>query len=217
MKKLLSFLLLLVFIFSLTSASDSAVKKKKAKRTRRHYRRIIRNWPKGGPRPVFPTDQGEKAPVVAQAPAPAIAPDPVPAPPKILPVAAVAQPVKTSFLVEGGLAGGAAALELGYSRAVNDKISLSGALGYAVGSGYGVVLLDPVRATYDFGAAFVGAGLNYAIYSSLVTNIPGLAGTISNKNMFGVELFAAKQFGRYTGRVGYSTALGLRVAAGYPF
>lgn len=122
---------------------------------------------------------------------------------------------KAGFFVEGGLAGGAGAVELGYGRTVNDKLSLSGAVGYSVGNGYGVTVLDPIGLVYNLGAFTLGAGLNYAMYSSIVTNIPGLSGNIANQNMFGIELSAGKNFGKVAGKLGYSTALGLRAGLIY--
>jgi len=127
----------------------------------------------------------------------------------------VAQSAKAGWFVEGGLAGGAAAAELGYGRSLNNNLSLSGALGYAVGNKYGVVVVDLARLTYGSGDLVFGAGLNYAMYSDIIANIPGISGNISNKNLAGLEVFAGKRFGRYSGRVAYSTALGLRAGVGY--
>jgi hypothetical protein len=146
-----------------------------------------------------------------------------PAAPKATPVATSApavQPVaalRAGFFYEGGLAGGAGALEVGYGRAISDRLYLSGAAGYGVGSGFGVVIIDPIKATYDLGGFFAGGGLNYAMYSALVSGVPGISGTISNKNMFGVEVFAGKQFDKLSAKLGYSTALGLRFGVGYEF
>jgi hypothetical protein len=206
MKKIIVLLLIVLFSSSLISPSISAVKKKKVVKKKRYYRRIVRNWPKGGPRPVFPNASGERTIVVVPAPAP----KPVlPQPSKPL--------VKAGFFAEGGMAGGAMAAELGYGRSFGEKLVLSGAAGYAVGNRYGVVVFDPIRATFDLKNLFVGAGLNYAAYSEYVTGIPGFSGTISNKNLFGFEVFAGKQFGDLIGKIGYSTALGLRAGAAMNF
>lgn len=158
--------------------------------------------PKPKPKKVVPATPATPA-VKAEAanPAPAEAP----------------APGKAGFFYEGGLAGGGAALEFGYGKSLNNKVYLSGALGGAAGSGFSVIILDPIRISYDMGSYMVGAGLNYAMYSNLVTGVPGLSGTIPNKNMFGAEVFAAKQFGKLVGTVGFSTALGLRAVVGYLF
>ena len=212
-KKLLSFLLVFVFIFGLAAPSFSAVQKKKVVQKKRvvkkksYYRRIVRNWPKGGPRPVFPQDSGQKAVVGTPPPAPKPAP-PQPAP---------KPPAKAGFFAEGGMAGGAMAAELGYGRSFGEKLYLSGAAGYAVGNQYRVLVLDPIRASFDLKQFVVGAGLNYAAYSDYVANIPGFSGTIPNKNLFGFEVFAGKQFGDLIGKIGYSTALGLRAGAAMNF
>ena len=195
MKKLLSCLLLFVFIFTLSSASDSLVKKKKKKVVRRrHYRRIIRNWPKGGPRPVFPK-AGNDRPVAVE-----LITAPVPPPP---PKPVADAPAKAFFFAEGGLAGGGAALELGCGRTLKEKLTLSGAAGYVFGVSNGIFVLDPVRLTCDLGTYMVGAGANCAFYN--------------DKNLIGIEVFAAKQFNKITGKIGYSSALGLRAGASYEF
>jgi len=126
-----------------------------------------------------------------------------------------AQSVKSGLFVEGGLAGGAAALEIGYGRHLNNTLALSGALGYALGNKYGVVVIDLARLTYNAGGMFYGGAINYAMYSDIITSIPGISGNISNKNLAGLEVFAGKNFGRYSGRIAYSTALGLRAGVGY--
>jgi hypothetical protein len=125
-----------------------------------------------------------------------------------------AKPAKAGWFVEGGLAGGAAALELGYGKSLNGTYSVSGALGYALGNKYGVVVLDLARLTYASGDLFAGAAVNYAMYSDIISNIPGISGNISNKNLVGLEVFAGKRFGRYSGRLAYGTALGLRAGLG---
>jgi hypothetical protein len=196
MKKLLASLLLAIFVFTLFSGADAAVKKKKKKVIRRrHYRRIIRNWPKGGPRPVFPK-AGDDRPVAAEpTPAPVL-----PTPPK--PVAD--PPAKTFLFVEGGVAGGGAAAEVGYGRTLKEKLTLSGAVGYVFGVSNGIFVLDPVRLTCDLGNYMVGAGANCAFYN--------------DKNLIGIEVFAAKQFNaKVSGKIGYSSALGLRAGLAYQF
>jgi hypothetical protein len=197
MKKLLACLLFIVLVFTLSSASDSLVKKKKKVIRRKHYRRIIRNWPKGGPRPVFPK-AGEDKPVPADPLAlTSVSTMPVSAKPAADP------PAKAFFFAEGGLAGGGLAAELGYGRSLKEKLTLSGAAGYIFGAGSGAFLLDPIRLTCDLGAYLVGAGANCAFYS--------------DKNLLGIEVFAARQFNKVTGKIGYSSALGLRAGVGYVF
>ncbi len=192
MKKLISFLVLACFILTLFSASDAAVKKRKktVKKRRYHYRRIVRNWPKGGPRPVFPKSGADNSTKAA------------PPPPSIKQVLArpADPPPRDCFFAEGGLAGGGGALEIGYARSLNEKLNLSGALGFTFFSNNNGVVLDLVRAAYNINnIAFAGAGLGYA------RNIPG------------VELFAGRHFDRWSVRAGYSGALGFRLAAAYRF
>lgn len=181
MKKLISFVLMIVFIIGLVSPSISAVKKKK------RYRRIVRNWPKGGPRPVFPKENKNSDPIE-------VVPMPLVIPAK--PAAYAPLPAKTGFFAAGGLAGGELAIEGGYGRAMGDNYTLSGGLGLTTGG----MFLDLVRATFDFkDSIFLGAGLNLARLG------------------FGLEVIGGKKFGRLSGRIGFSSVLGLRLGVGYEF
>lgn len=161
------------------------MKKKKIRKRRRHYRRIIRNWPRGGPRPVFPKDTDEKAAVVSsQSSTP-----PPPAQP-------VFRSVRSSFFVEGGLTLNTLAIEGGYSREITNGFSLGGGLGVTTDG----LFFDLVRAVFDQkNSFFLGAGLNLAK--------PGL----------GLEVFGGKKFGRFYGKIGFSTVLSLRASAGLDF
>lgn len=190
MKRIASVLMIGVFVFGFALAAFAA----------------------DGPAAVPPVSPLLQAPAANPAPAVTPAASAAPAAPAVAPTAPAK---KAGLFVEGGLAGGAAAVELGYGRAMNDKLSLSGAVGYSVGNGYGVAVLDAVRLNYEFGALMIGAGLNYAIYSTIVSNIPGISGNISNKNLLGVELSIGKNFGKMIGKIGYSTALGLRAGLIY--
>lgn len=139
--------------------------------------------------------------------------------PKTTPAVEPAKIRKSMFFVEGGLGGGSGVIELCYGREISDNMMLSGGIGYGVGSGFGVVVLDPLRVNYNMGTFTVGGGLNYAMYSSAsITNVPGLSGKIPSQNIFGGELFAAKNIrDKISGRIGYSTALGFRASLGYEF
>ena len=194
MRKLSAFLLLIIFILTLFSPAGAVVKKKKKVIRRRHYRRIVRNWPKGGPRPVFPQAGGSNEAVVLPGSEPA-------PPPAIKPVSSA--PARNGFFAEGGLAGGGLAIEAGWMRRQTDKLAWSGAAGYIFGVSNGVVLLDPIRLSCDLGTYMVGAGANCALYS--------------DKTLLGIEVFASRQFNKITGRIGYSSALGLRAGIGYEF
>ncbi len=195
MKRFFSFLVLAIFILTLFSSSGAAVKKKKRKVKKRRYysRRIVRNWPKGGPRPVFPTAGNERAVAPADPPPPPVANSvPVVRPPAPQP--------KDYFFAEGGLAGGGGALELGFGRNLNEKLNLSGAFGFTVFSNNNGVVLDLLRVSYNVNSVvFAGAGVSYA------GSLPGL------------ELFAGRNFERWSVRAGYSGALGFRLGASYQF
>jgi hypothetical protein len=161
-------------------------------------------------RPKFPVDSGRPvAPPPAAAKAVEVRPAPAPKP----------APAKSNYFIEGGLAGGSAAFELGYGQQQSDNLYLSGAAGYAIGNKFGILVLDVIRASYQFDTMFVGAGLNYAMYSALVADVPGLApGSLPSQNMFGVELFGGMRLNQSMSvKAGWSSALGLRAAVGYEF
>lgn len=152
----------------------------------------------------------------------------VPPPPaeyeEIIPVTPEASPRlvgKSNFALESGFGGGGIILELGYQRKISDKINYTAGLGYAIGNQYGVVILDVARVHSDLGSYVIGGGLNYAMYSSLVSGVLGLSGTIPSKNILGLELFWGKRFAfqghEAVGMVGYNTALGLRLTASFEF
>ena len=110
------------------------------------------------------------------------------------------------FIFEGGVGGGGLLAELMLGRQMNENIYLRAGVGLGAGSGYSIVVLDPIIATYIMKNGFaLGLGLNYGMFSS------------STGSVFGVELLGEKKFGSVTGRLGYSTALGLRLSAGWNF
>ncbi|MBN3032863.1 MAG: hypothetical protein JW873_02090 [Candidatus Saganbacteria bacterium] len=183
MRRLFAFLLLCGFGLALMQPAEAAVKKKKAGR----YRRIVRDWPKGGPRPVFPKEASREAAPPAVTPPPA-----APAPPKR----------HDSFFAEGGLAGGGLAAEFGYRRALNDKVNLSGAAGYLAGGDGSAFILDLIRVAYIIRPEqelFAGGGLNFA------------------RGMFGLEIFGGKRFGRWSVRAAGSGVVGWRAGLGCDF
>jgi hypothetical protein len=125
--------------------------------------------------------------------------------------------LKSGWSAEGGLGGGAILLEGVYQKGLSDKLAARFGAGYGLGGKFGVMVVE-AGACYDLGSFQVGGGLNYAAYSELVSGVPGLSGTISNKNLVGVELFGVTKIrDKWGARVGYSTALGLRLAASYGF
>ncbi|MDD4179233.1 MAG: hypothetical protein PHH14_04200 [Candidatus Margulisbacteria bacterium] len=205
MKRIAALVLLLICFFSLTMADTAlaaTAKKttKKAtttkKKTTKKYRsrRISRSWPKGGPRPVFPVEGGK----TTVTPVKVVAAEPVVIKPKTR--------SEFDFIFEGGVGGGGLLAEMMLGRQLNDNIYLRAGVGLGAGSGYSVVVLDPIIATYIMKNGFaLGLGLNYGMFSS------------STGSVFGIELLGEKNFGAVTGRLGYSTALGLRLSAGWKF
>lgn len=122
-----------------------------------------------------------------------------------------------TFFGEAGLGGGALVMGLGYGNNFSDKLRYSSRIGYGLGNGYNVVILDFGQLSYNMRTYFLGIGLNYVMYSSGVQDVPGLFGQITNKNLIGLEMVIGRRFGDITGRLGYSTALGIRLSAGYGF
>lgn len=131
---------------------------------------------------------------------------------EILKVRVVEQPQKI-LAVKGGLAGGAGLLAVDFLMPVGPAY-LGGEAGYAIGTNFGIVDAA-VKVVYSFGAPFVGLEVGYAGYSKDVKEVPGLSGTV--KAGVGVGLIAGTAFGPIQVGVGYNTALGARADAGYRF
>jgi hypothetical protein len=218
MRKVVVLIVLLLFTCAVAAPSFAAVKKpakkkvtaKKAKKKKAAVKKkvvkkkIVRKTVVTA-RPKFPVAAAR----VVEAPAPA--PHPIIMPPVPEPKPAG----KAGWFVEGGPAGGALAVEGGYRKQFSDKLYVSGAAGYAIGSGFGIVVLDLARVQYDLGTYYVGGGLSYAMYSKAVKNVPGL-GNVTNQNLAGVEVTGGMRINeRLSARVGYSTCLGLRGAVSY--
>ena len=117
----------------------------------------------------------------------------------------------SSRFFEVGYGGGGLLASVDYQREIRSGVTYSGGLGYGVGSGYGVAVVDIARVLFDRGNHLMGVGVNYAMYSQLVSGIPGVS-TLSNKNLVGLELLAEKDFGRAVVRAAYNTALGVRIS-----
>lgn len=115
------------------------------------------------------------------------------------------------LMVKGGLAGGAA-LVAGEYRIPVGPVFIGGELGYAMGSGFGIIDVG-ARILYPLEKTFVGIELSYAGYSKDVTSVPGLSGVI--KSGVGIGLFGGTAFGPIELNVGYNTILGIRADAGY--
>jgi hypothetical protein len=136
---------------------------------------------------------------------------------KAPPVTPVTVGPESRYLLEGGFAGGGAILGLGYEKKLNEKSKVGVGANYGLGKGYSFASVDLVRLTYDLGRFTVGAGADYTMYSQPVTNIPGISGMITNKNLFAGDLWLQGEIGGLLTRLGYSTALGLRLSAAYGF
>ena len=220
MRKIIALILMLGLVFALGIPSFSAVKSKttvKAKTTKKKtivkkkYRRAPR-WP-AGKRPVFPVYKVGNGQINKSA---AVVKKPV-SEPKPNPPVQKKTPNNMVFFGEAGLGGGALVLEMGLRRQLNDKWDYCAGVGYGIGSKYGVVVLDLARLNYKREGFTWGGGFTYAMYSALVSEIPGLSGQLPNKSLLGVELACLKDFGKLTGRLAFNTALGIRAALIYEF
>lgn len=213
MKKVLSLLLFITFIFSLSGPSFSAVKKAPVKKTKikvKVTKKKVKVKVKAtAARPVFPVDKGSKKIVVTReikviaAPKPALKPEP-----------------RARIFAEGGYGAGGLVVEAGYGGLeLMKKLNFSVAAGLGMGSGYSVVVLDLARVTYEMDKFYAGGGINYAVYSSPnVQDVPGISGRIPNQNMFGVELLGGMRVrDNIFLKTGFSTALGIRASIGYEF
>lgn len=216
MKKALSLLLFITFIFFLSGPSFSAVKKAPVKKTKVKVKvtkkKVKVKVKAAGARPVFPVDTGPKKVTVTKVIEIKVAPRPEPKP----------EPrARGRWFAEAGYGGGGLVIEGGYGGLeLMKKVDFSAAAGIGIGSGFSVIILDLARVTYDMEKFFVGGGINYAMYSSPnVQNVPGLAsGKIPSQNMLGVELLGGTRVAdNIFVRAGYSTAMGLRVAVAYEF
>ncbi len=115
---------------------------------------------------------------------------------------------------KAGLAGGAFRIAGAIDRQMNDKISLSGEIGYGIGNGYSVITGGAsgiVKLREDI---YAGVGLNYSSYSSAVKlGFPSV--DITEKSGVGGGIFAGLTRDKLYGQVGYDTRLGAVAEAGY--
>ncbi len=214
MKKAVSLLLFITFMFSLSGPSLSLVKKAPVKKKTKvkvkvTKKKVTVKVKAAGARPVFPVDTGPKVKKEIEV---KVVPKPTPKP----------EPrARGGWFAEAGYGGGGLVVEGGYGGLeLMRNINYSAAAGIGIGSGYTVVILDLARVMYDMGKYYVGGGINYAMYSSpTVQNVPGLSsGRIPSQNMLGIELLGGMRVAdRISARAGYSTALGLRAAVAYEF
>jgi len=204
MKKVFSVFLFMVFIFAMAGCTFSATTVEKSE-TKVITKKITKPAPK---KIKKSTKSVSKEPVKAT---------PTPEAVKAAPAPQPVVKAESGYFAEGGIGGGGLVVSLGYHKYFRDKVDFKAAIGYGIGNQYGVVVLDFARVTYDIGKYFLGGGLSYAMYSDIVTNIPGITGAFSNKNLLGVELMGGARFDKITAKLGYNSALGIRASVGYDF
>lgn len=119
------------------------------------------------------------------------------------------------FAVKGGLLGGAGAAEIGYLFPVG-AVDAGLYAGYGVGSNYNILAVQ-LECLFKLAPLTLIPSIDYVNYSEKVRNITGIAGDIDKGGHAGLGVAFGKHFGRWEGRLGYSTILGLTVTAGYKF
>ena len=217
MKKALSILIMLAFIFSAVQLSSDAATKKKKKTTKRvpkkrraSYPRY--SWPKGA-RPVFPSFNGGENTTPQAKPATTETEAMKP----IVKKPAADNTNKGFFTPTTGFGGGALLIGINYQKPYLEGIDLAfrGSLG--VGNGYTVMtagLSSQFNVKED---TYVGVGLDLANYSQSVSNVFGISGNIDQGSRIGLGIMAGKIINKWHLELDYSSALGLTARAGYKF
>ena len=109
---------------------------------------------------------------------------------------------------KAGLAGGGLQIGALTDKAINDKATMVGDIGYAFGSGYGVLSIGGSVKYAVKDNLNAGIGISYSSYSAGVT-ISG-PGNISSGGGVGIGIFAdTKVRDNIIGQIGYDTRLGL--------
>ena len=119
------------------------------------------------------------------------------------------------FAIKGGLMGGAGVAAIGYVfpiRAFNAGVYA----GYGIGNKYNATVAQ-LEGIFKLKAMNVVLSVDYANYSEMVRNLPGLPGDTTKGAHAGIGLSLGREFGKWEARLGYSTALGLTATAGYKF
>ncbi|MFH1386466.1 MAG: hypothetical protein ABIH50_02245 [bacterium] len=152
-----------------------------------------------GPKPVFPK-AGAKVNTIKKV---------MKSQPEVKPAAN-----KMSFLVEGGFGGGGALVQLGLEKPIAKGMNYGAGIGFGLGNGYNVVVLEPAKLSFGSNNLFYGVGLTYAMYSAVV-DLSIIKP--SSKSLFGIGFFIGKDFGPVQGTLGLDSALGLKATASYYF
>ena len=122
---------------------------------------------------------------------------------------------KNIAIAKIGLGGGSVLISGSY-LVPSGSFYLGGEAGYGIGNQFGVLEFGVV-ALYPMEKNFVGINLVSANYSQTVQGVPGVSGNISGGN-FGIGAFYGMTFSKnIQAEVGYNTALGLTLNAGYRF
>lgn len=89
-------------------------------------------------------------------------------------------------------------------------------IGYGYGGSYSLTALG-ISALFDTGAdTFVETTATMANYSKRIDNVPGIQGAVEG-NVTGFGLYGGENIGNWRIKVGFSTAMGIGISAGYLF
>lgn len=89
-------------------------------------------------------------------------------------------------------------------------------IGYGYGGSYSLTALG-IGALFDSGAdTFVETTVTMANYSQKIDNVPGIQGAVEG-NVTGIGLYGGENVGNWRIKVGFSTAMGIGISAGYLF
>jgi len=138
--------------------------------------------------------------------------------PKVVaqPVVITVVPQKPSlvYLVKGGFAAGGGKIGLSLDKLINDRLNITGDLGYAIGSGYstaiiGASLKTPINNNWN-----VGLMVNYSSYSQAV-RLSGVGDITTLAGVGGGALVEYIINDNWRADVQYDTRLGVVAEVGY--
>ena len=130
---------------------------------------------------------------------------------------ASAAKIGSGWGVEAGSAGGAGVVRLDYAKNVKPDWDVMGNAGYGIGNQYNMTVAQLGLLWKGNPAFYAGGFIDYANYSEMVADIPGLPALIDKGGRTGAGLLIGKDLGKFNVNLGYGTASGLNLFAQYWF
>lgn len=121
---------------------------------------------------------------------------------------------ESGFQIGGGYGGGAGIVDISYIMPVKDNLDFVLGGVYGIGNQYTITVIK-VAGIMPLGNNYAGLGIGMANYSQSVADIPLVSGNISAGSNTGVSIFAGTTLDVLQVQVGYDSALGLILSAGY--